>query len=222
MSVSLARPTDSRIAPTDEIIDLARRARMFILTDDEDRENEGDLVISAQFITPEAINFMAHFGCGLICLPMAGALIDRLNLPPMTAHNGSRFGTPFTVSIEAKIGITTGISAADRAHTIQTAVDPHKGAEDIVSPGHVFPLKADPDGVLARQGQTEGSVDIMRLAGLAPAAVLCEIMKEDGTMARMPDLEIFARRHDMKIGTIADLVDYRRRTETSCACACSK
>jgi 3,4-dihydroxy 2-butanone 4-phosphate synthase/GTP cyclohydrolase II len=209
-------PNDSfPIASVDEIIMEAKAGRMFILTDDEDRENEGDLIVAAQFATPEAINFMAHFGCGLICLPMAPELVERLRLPMMTENNGSRFGTPFTLSIEAREGVTTGISAADRAHTIRTAVDPRKSAKDIVSPGHVFPLKAHPNGVLARRGQTEGSVDIMRLSGLTPAAVLCEIMKDDGTMARMPDIVSFARAHDMKIGTIADLADYRRGLETS-------
>jgi 3,4-dihydroxy 2-butanone 4-phosphate synthase / GTP cyclohydrolase II len=203
------------IAPIDEIIDEARRGRMFILTDAEDRENEGDLVFPAQFTTPETINFMAHFGCGLICLAMAPELIERLKLPMMTQNNGARFQTAFTISIEAREGVTTGISAADRAHTIKTAVDPRKSAEDIVSPGHMFPLKANPNGVLVRRGQTEGSVDIMRLAGLTPAAVICEVMKDDGTMARMADLVSFAHAHDMKIATIADLVAYRQDIETT-------
>ncbi len=202
------------IASTDEIIAEAKRGRMFILADDEDRENEGDLVIPAQFATPEAINFMARFGRGLICLAMAPEQIERLKLPMMTAHNGTRFQTAFTVSIEAREGVTTGISAADRAHTIQTAIAADKGAEDIVCPGHVFPLKANPKGVLGRMGQTEGSVDISRLAGLTAAAVICEIMNDDGTMARMPDLAQFAQIHGMKIGTIADLVEYRRESET--------
>jgi 3,4-dihydroxy 2-butanone 4-phosphate synthase / GTP cyclohydrolase II len=202
------------IAPTDEIIEEARRGRMFILTDAEDRENEGDLVFPAQFTTPEAVNFMAHFGCGLICLAMAPELIERLKLPMMTNNNKARFQTAFTVSIEAREGVTTGISAFDRAHTILTAVDPRRSAEDLVSPGHIFPLKANPNGVLARKGQTEGSVDIMRLAGLTPAAVICEVMKDDGTMARMANLVSFAHKHGMKIGTIADLVDYRRALDS--------
>ncbi|MFA4994577.1 MAG: 3,4-dihydroxy-2-butanone-4-phosphate synthase [Bdellovibrionales bacterium] len=188
---------------------------MFILTDDEDRENEGDLVIAADFATPEVINFMAHFGCGLVCLAMAPDLVDRLNLPMMTNNNGARFQTAFTVSIEAREGVTTGISAFDRAHTIKTAIDPRKGPKDIVSPGHVFPLKANPDGVLGRRGQTEGSVDVMRLAGLTPAAVICEVMKDDGTMARMQDLVSFAAIHDMKIGTISDLAVYRQALKTA-------
>jgi 3,4-dihydroxy 2-butanone 4-phosphate synthase/GTP cyclohydrolase II len=214
MTLNSAQNDRFPIAPVEEIIEEAKAARLFILTDDEDRENEGDLIIAAQFATPEAINFMAHFGCGLVCLPMAPELIDRLNLPLMTQKNEARFHTPFTVSIEAREGVSTGISAADRAHTIRTAVDPSKSAKDIVSPGHIFPLRANPNGVLARRGQTEGSVDIMRLAGLIPAAVLCEIMKEDGTMARMPDLAKFARAHNMKIGTIADLAVYRQKVES--------
>jgi len=198
------------IASVDEIIAEAKAGRMFILTDDEDRENEGDLVVAADFATPETINFMAHFGCGLICLAMAPELIDRLHLPLMTKNNEARFQTAFTVSIEAREGVTTGISAFDRAYTIKTAIDPHKGPKDIVSPGHVFPLRANPEGVLARAGQTEGSVDYMRLAGLTPAAVICEVMKDDGTMARMRDLVSFAAVHDMKIGTISDLAAYRQ------------
>ena len=206
----VAYPNSNCVASVEEIIEEARCGRMFILTDDEDRENEGDLVIPAQFVTPEAVNFMARFGRGLICLAMDPELVDRLKLPMMTPDNGSKFHTPFTVSIEAKEGVTTGISAADRAHTILTAVSMDKCAEDIVSPGHIFPLRARQNGVLERLGQTEGSVDIARLAGLTPAAVICEIMNDDGTMARMPDLEVFASTHGMKIGTIADLVKYRR------------
>jgi len=213
MSLSLAQNDSFPLASVDEIVAEARQGRMFILTDDEDRENEGDLVLPAQFATTEAVNFMAHFGCGLICLALATELVERLQLPMMTQNNGARFQTPFTISIEAREGVTTGISAADRALTIRTAIDPHKGAKDIVSPGHVFPLKANPNGVLARRGQTEGSVDIMRLAGLTPAAVICEIMKDDGTMARMPDLVQYARLHAIKIGTIADLAAYRQRAE---------
>lgn len=213
MIADLAPKKPTPRASIDEIIEEARRGRMFILADDEDRENEGDLVIPAQFANAEAVNFMAHFGCGLICLALAPELVDRLGLPMMTPHNGARFQTAFTVSIEAKEGVTTGISAADRAHTIRTAIDPQKGPEDIVSPGHIFPLKAKPRGVLERGGQTEGSVDIARLAGLLPAAVICEIMNEDGTMARMPQLQAFANRHGMKIGTIADLAAWRRAKE---------
>ncbi|MDE2029426.1 MAG: 3,4-dihydroxy-2-butanone-4-phosphate synthase [Alphaproteobacteria bacterium] len=205
---------ESLISPPEEIIAEAQRGRMFILADDEDRENEGDLVIPAQFVTPEAINFMARYGRGLICLAMEGRQIERLGLPMMSQNNGTRFQTAFTVSIEAREGVTTGISAADRAHTIQTAIAPDKGPQDIVTPGHVFPLMARPGGVLERAGQTEGSVDIARLAGLIPASVICEIMNEDGTMARLPDLAEVARQHNLKIGTVADLIAYRRRTET--------
>ena len=177
---------------------------MIILVDDEDRENEGDLTIAAEFVTPEAINFMATYGRGLICLPMSSEMADRLNLPLMTKRNGSRFGTNFTVSIEAREGVTTGISAADRARTIQAAVADDAKAEDLVTPGHIFPLRAHPGGVLMRAGQTEGSVDLARLAGIKHAAVICEIMRDDGEMARMPDLEIFAEKHGLHIATIKD------------------
>jgi 3,4-dihydroxy 2-butanone 4-phosphate synthase/GTP cyclohydrolase II len=214
MSVRLAYDDQRFISSPDEIIAEAQRGRMFILADDEDRENEGDLVIPAQFATPEAINFMARHGRGLICLAMEKKQIERLGLPMMSQHNGTRFQTAFTVSIEAREGVTTGISAADRAHTIQTAISPDKGPQDIVTPGHVFPLVAKPGGVLERAGQTEGSVDLARLAGLTPASVICEIMNEDGSMARMPDLIAFAQLHGLKIGTVADLIAYRRRTET--------
>lgn len=200
------------IASVDEIVAEARQGRMFVLSDDEDRENEGDLVLAAEFATPEAINFMVHHACGLVCLAMAPELVDRLKLPMMTQKNGARFQTAFTVSIEAREGVTTGISAADRAHTIRTAVDPTKTGDDLVVPGHIFPLRANPKGVLARRGQTEGSVDIMRLAGLTPAAVICEVMNADGTMSRMRDLTVFAEKHAMKIGTVADLARYRQRT----------
>jgi 3,4-dihydroxy 2-butanone 4-phosphate synthase/GTP cyclohydrolase II len=213
--MNIAQDNSFPIASVDEIVAEAKAGRMFILTDDEDRENEGDLVLPAQFATPEAINFMAHFGCGLICLAMAPELVERLGLPMMTPNNGARFQTAFTVSIEAREGVTTGISAADRAQTILTAIDPEKGSGDIVSPGHVFPLKANPNGVLARRGQTEGSVDIARMAGLTPAAVICEVMNDDGTMARMKDLARFARVHGMKIGTIADLAKSRQRLEAA-------
>ena len=201
------------ISPTEEIIEEARNGRMFILVDAEDRENEGDLVIPAQFATPDAINFMAKFGRGLICLSLTKERAQDLHLPLMTRGDraGQRTGTAFTVSIEAKDGVTTGISAADRARTIAVAIDPTKGADDIVTPGHVFPLVARPGGSLVRAGHTEASIDIARLAGCLPAAVICEIMNDDGTMARLPDLVAFAQLHGMKIGTIADLIAYRRR-----------
>ena len=202
------------ISSIQEAIDDIRSGKMIILVDDEDRENEGDLCLAAQFVTPEAINFMARHGRGLICLTMNEELAEKLNLRPMVQENKARFGTAFTVSIEARDGVTTGISAADRATTIQAAVNPEANADDLVSPGHVFPIIARKGGVLVRTGQTEGSVDICRLAGLAPAGVICEIMKDDGTMARMPDLEIFALAHDLKIVTIADLIDYRMQNES--------
>ncbi len=198
------------ISPSDEIIEEARNGRMYILVDAEDRENEGDLIIPAQFATPEQVNFMARYGRGLICLALTDARTRDLGLPPMAARNQTRHSTAFTVSIEAKEGITTGISAHDRAHTIAVAIDPTKGGDDIVSPGHVFPLSAREGGVLVRAGHTEASVDIARLAGLIPAAVICEIMNDDGTMARLPDLVGFAQLHGLKIGTISDLIAYRR------------
>ena len=176
------------LCSVEEAVADIRQGKMVILVDDEDRENEGDLTMAAEHVTPEAINFMARFGRGLICLPMAPELTDRLQLPLMTQRNGSRFGTNFTISIEAREGISTGISAADRAATIKAAVADNARPEDIVSPGHVFPLRAKAGGVLSRTGQTEGSVDLARLAGLKPAAVICEIMRDDGTMARMPDM----------------------------------
>jgi 3,4-dihydroxy 2-butanone 4-phosphate synthase/GTP cyclohydrolase II len=187
---------------------------MIILVDDEDRENEGDLCIAAHFVSPEAINFMARYGRGLICLTLNEELADKLNLKPMVQDNKARFGTAFTISIEARNGVTTGISAADRATTIMAAVNPEAKPEDLVSPGHVFPIRARRGGVLVRTGQTEGSVDLCRLAGLTPAGVICEVMKDDGTMARMPDLEVFAREHNLKIVTIADLIDYRMQNES--------
>jgi len=202
------------ISSIQEAIDDIRSGKMIILVDDEDRENEGDLCLAAQFVTPEAINFMARYGRGLICLTMNEELAEKLNLRPMVQDNKARFGTAFTISIEARDGVTTGISAADRATTIQAAVNPEANADDLVSPGHVFPIIARKGGVLVRTGQTEGSVDICRLAGLAPTGVICEIMKDDGTMARMPDLEIFALAHDLKIVTIADLIDYRMQNES--------
>jgi 3,4-dihydroxy 2-butanone 4-phosphate synthase/GTP cyclohydrolase II len=187
---------------------------MFILADDESRENEGDLIIPAQACSAEAINFMAKFGRGLICLAMERPLVEKLKLPLMSQSNESQFKTAFTVSIEAREGITTGISAADRARSVAVAIDPKSRAEDIVSPGHIFPLVARDGGVLVRTGHTEAAVDIARMAGMIPAGVICEIMNEDGSMARLPDLVAFAQKHGMKIGTIADLIAYRRRTET--------
>jgi 3,4-dihydroxy 2-butanone 4-phosphate synthase / GTP cyclohydrolase II len=202
------------ISTIQEAIEDIRNGKMVILVDDEDRENEGDLCLAAQFVAPDAINFMARLGRGLICLTINEELAHKLNLQPMVKDNKARFGTAFTVSIEARNGVTTGISAADRATTIQTAVVPSAKAEDLVSPGHVFPIIARKGGVLVRTGQTEGSVDLCRLAGLTPAGVICEIMNQDGTMARMPDLEIFAQEHDLKIVTIADLIDYRMQNES--------
>ena len=199
------------ISPIEEILDEARNGHMFILVDHEDRENEGDLVIPAQWATPDAINFMATHGRGLICLSMTSARIDQLGLPLMSTYNSSRHETAFTLSIEAREGVTTGISAADRARTVQVAIDASKGAADIATPGHVFPLRARDGGVLVRAGHTEAAVDISRLAGLNPSGVICEIMNEDGTMARLPDLVAFAQRHNLKIGTISDLISYRRR-----------
>jgi 3,4-dihydroxy 2-butanone 4-phosphate synthase/GTP cyclohydrolase II len=197
-----------------EAIEDIKNGKMIILVDDEDRENEGDLCMAAQYATPEAINFMARHGRGLICLTMTEDHADKLRLMPMVRDNKSRFGTAFTVSIEARQGVTTGISAADRATTIQAAVADNVKPEDIVSPGHVFPIRARKGGVLVRTGQTEGSVDLARLAGLKPAGVICEVMKDDGTMARMPDLEIFAKEHGLKIVSIADLIDFRMRHES--------
>ncbi|MBI1185976.1 MAG: 3,4-dihydroxy-2-butanone-4-phosphate synthase [Alphaproteobacteria bacterium] len=197
------------ISPVDEIVEEAREGRMFILVDAENRENEGDLIIPAQFATPDKVNFMAKHGRGLICLALTSQRTRALGLEPMSARNGTRMSTAFTVSIEAKEGVTTGISAHDRAHTIAVAIDPTKEAADIVSPGHVFPLEARDGGVLVRAGHTEASVDIARLAGLLPAAVICEIMNDDGTMARLPELVGFAQLHGLKIGTIEDLIAYR-------------
>jgi len=195
------------------IIDEARNGRMYILVDDEDRENEGDLIIPAQMATPAAINFMATHGRGLICLALDKARVDTLGLEPMSRNNKESMQTAFTISIEAKEGVTTGISAADRARTISVAIDATKGADDIVTPGHVFPLAARDGGTLVRAGHTEAAVDISRLAGLNPSGVICEIMNEDGTMARMDDLVKFARKHDLKIGTIRDLIAYRMRND---------
>lgn len=197
------------VCSTETAIEDIRQGKMIILVDDEDRENEGDLTIAAQFVTPEVINFMAKYGRGLICLPMAPDMADALQLPLMTQRNGSRFGTNFTVSIEAREGVTTGISAADRARTIQAAVADDAQPDDLVTPGHIFPLRAHPGGVLMRAGQTEGSVDLAKLAGIKPAAVICEIMRDDGEMARMPDLEVFAEQHGLHIATIKDIIRYR-------------
>ncbi|MCK5295754.1 MAG: bifunctional 3,4-dihydroxy-2-butanone-4-phosphate synthase/GTP cyclohydrolase II [Alphaproteobacteria bacterium] len=198
-----------------EAIEEIRLGKMVILVDEEDRENEGDLIIAADKITPEAINFMAKYGRGLICLALDPEIVDKLELPLMTQRNESSFGTGFTVSIEARHGVTTGISAADRAKTIQVAAAPDAKPSDIVSPGHIFPLRADPAGVLRRAGQTEGSVDLAKLAGLGASAVICEIMRDDGEMARMPDLEEFAEQHDLKIATTKDLIKYRMRHDSS-------
>jgi 3,4-dihydroxy 2-butanone 4-phosphate synthase/GTP cyclohydrolase II len=204
----------SLLSSTEEILEEMRNGRMVILVDAEDRENEGDLVIPAQMATPDAINFMARFGRGLVCLTLIESRAQELRLEAMVRSNRSRTGTAFTASIEAREGISTGISAHDRARTIATAIDPTKGHADIVSPGHVFPLVARDGGVLVRAGHTEASVDLARLAGLYPAAVICEIMNDDGTMARMSDLVPFAARHELKIGTIDDLIAYRLRTES--------
>jgi 3,4-dihydroxy 2-butanone 4-phosphate synthase / GTP cyclohydrolase II len=203
----------SAISPVPEIVAELKAGRIVVLVDEEDRENEGDLVVAADAVTPEIINFMARFGRGLICMPITEARARQLNLSPMTPVNRSVHGTNFTVSIEAADGVTTGISAADRAHTIRVACAPSARADDIVQPGHVFPLVAHAGGVLARAGHTEACCDLALLAGFSPAAVLCEIMKDDGTMARLPDLVIFAREHGLKIGAITDLIHYRSQTE---------
>jgi len=201
------------LSSIEEIIEEARRGGMFILADDENRENEGDFILPAQFVTPQAINFMITHGRGLVCLAMEKERIDHLGLPLMAQRNESRFHTAFTVSIEAREGVTTGISAFERAHTIAVAVDPSKGPQDIVTPGHVFPLVAQAGGVLTRAGHTEAAVDLCRLAGLTPSGVLCEILNEDGTMARLPQLMSLAEKHGLKVGTVADLIAYRRQKE---------
>ena len=218
-----AKPTTAKAAPArarntvratvDEAIEELRAGRSIIITDDEDRENEGDVVIAAQFCTPEVITFFARYAKGLICAPLTEARADALDLPPMTTHNTAPLGTAFTVSVEAASGVTTGISAADRATTVQRLADPKSTASDFTRPGHIFPLRARDGGVLVRAGQTEASVDLCRLAGLEPVAVICEVMKDDGTMARMPDLEKFARKHTLKIITVADLIAYRMAHE---------
>jgi 3,4-dihydroxy 2-butanone 4-phosphate synthase / GTP cyclohydrolase II len=200
-------------ATIEEAIEDVRNGRLVVVVDDPNRENEGDLVIAAQFATPEAINFMATHARGLVCLCLTEERCDQLGLRPMTDHNEARLGTAFTVSIEAREGVTTGISAADRSHTIQVAIDPASRPQDLVQPGHVFPLRARDGGVLRRSGQTEASVDLARLAGLIPAGVVCEIMNDDGTMARVPDLVPYCERHGLKMVTVAELIEYRRRTE---------
>ena len=205
--------SDTPISPIEDIIEDARNGRPYILVDAEDRENEGDVIIPAQMATPEQINFMAKHARGLICLSITADRARQLRLPPMAVDNRAEHSTAFTVSIEAKDGVTTGISVHDRARTVAVAIDPTRGADDIVSPGHVFPLVAKDGGVLVRAGHTEAAVDISRLAGLYPSGVICEIMNDDGTMARLPDLVGFAQLHGLKIGTIADLIAYRRRTE---------
>lgn len=202
------------VSSIEEVIEDIKAGKMIILVDDEDRENEGDLYMAAEKVDGAAVNFMATHGRGLICLTLNEALTDKLGLPMMVSNNTCPYGTGFTISIEARTGVTTGISAADRARTILVAVDPETKPKDLVSPGHIFPLRARDGGVLVRAGQTEGSVDLSRLAGLIPAGVICEIMKDDGTMARMTDLEVFAEKHDLKIATIADLVAYRLREDT--------
>lgn len=202
------------ISPVPELVAELAAGRMVILVDEEDRENEGDLVLAADLVTPEAINFMARFGRGLICLTLTRERCERLQLPPMASRNGTKHGTAFTVSIEAATGVTTGISAADRARTVKAAVAKEARSSDLVQPGHIFPLQAQDGGVLMRAGHTEAGCDLAAMAGLTPAAVICEIMKDDGTMARLPDLEVFAREHGLKIGTIADLIHHRSHNET--------
>ncbi len=209
----LTRSLAQYLSSTEELIEEARSGRMFILVDDEDRENEGDLVVPAQFATPDAVNFMARHARGLICLALTSQRVRELGLPPMSQQNSSRHQTAFTVSIEAREGVTTGISAHDRARTIAVAINPASGPDDLATPGHVFPLVAREGGTLVRAGHTEAAVDIARLAGLTPAAAICEIMNDDGTMARLPELVAFAQRFGLKLGSIADLIAYRRRTE---------
>jgi len=218
--VSVAENTldTSFLSPVEEVIEDARNGRMFIIVDAEERENEGDLVIPAQMATPDAINFMAKHGRGLICLSLTGERVKELNLDLMARHNESRHQTAFTVSIEAREGISTGISAHDRARTISVAIDPTRGPDDISTPGHVFPLIAREGGVLMRAGHTEAAIDVARLAGFYPAGVICEIMNDDGTMARMPDLIAFAQRHNLKVATIADLIAYRRKHDSIVKC----
>lgn len=208
------------LSSPEELIQDARQGKMIILIDDENRENEGDLILPASYVSTESINFMVTHGRGLVCLALSPDICDRLDLPMMVRRNSSRFKTAFTVSIEASKGITTGISAQDRAKTIEVASDPKSGPNDIAMPGHIFPLKAEKEGVLARQGHTEAAVDIAMLAGLSPASVICEIMNKDGSMARLPDLLEFSKQHNINIGTIADLVQYRleQKEETLVSC----
>ncbi len=205
--------TTNLFSSIEEAVSAIKARKMIILVDDENRENEGDLVIAAEYVTPEIINFMSRFGRGLVCLSMAENLIAKLDLPMMTASNRSPYGTAFTVSIEAATGVSTGISAQDRAHTVKVAIDPSSGPQDVISPGHIFPLKARQLGVLERKGHTEGSIDLVRLAGLTPAAVMCEIINDDGTMSRREQLLAFSKEHDIPIVSIADLIDYRIKTE---------
>jgi 3,4-dihydroxy 2-butanone 4-phosphate synthase/GTP cyclohydrolase II len=202
------------ISPVEDIVADMRAGRMVILVDEEDRENEGDLVLAADHVTADAINFMARFGRGLICLTLTRERCERLQLQPMTVRNGDKKGTAFTVSIEAAEGVTTGISAADRARTVEAAVAKNATANDLVQPGHIFPLQAVEGGVLMRAGHTEAGCDLAAMAGCSPASVICEIMKDDGTMARLPDLQLFAAEHGLKIGTIADLIEHRSRVES--------
>ncbi len=213
-AVPSTTPFPVTISPVHEIVADMRAGRMVILVDEEDRENEGDLVLAADHVTPEAINFMARFGRGLICLTLTRERCERLQLPPMVTRNGGKYSTAFTVSIEAAEGVTTGISAADRARTVQAAVASNATAHDLVQPGHIFPLQAVDGGALMRAGHTEAGCDLAQMAGCSPASVICEIMNEDGTMARLPDLQLFAAEHGLKIGTIADLIEHRSRTES--------
>ena len=206
--------TPVAISPVEDIVADMRAGRMVILVDEEDRENEGDLILASDHVTPEAINFMARHARGLICLTLSREMCERLKLPPMVARNNAQHATAFTVSIEAAEGVTTGISAADRSRTVQAAVAPNATAQDLVQPGHIFPLQAVDGGVLMRAGHTEAGCDLATMAGCSPSSVICEVMNEDGTMARLPDLQIFAAQHNLKIGTIADLIEYRSRTES--------
>ena len=223
---AVAEPETSPFSPVEEALDDVRQGKFVVVVDDPDRENEGDLVIAAQFATPEAINFMATHARGLICLSLTEERADELGLRPMTDHNEAPLGTAFTVSIEAREGVTTGISAADRSRTIQVAINPQSRPGDLVQPGHVFPLRAKPGGVLERIGQTEAAVDLARLAGLTPSGVVCEIMNDDGTMARVPDLTRFCAQHELRMITVAELVEYRRRhellVERTARCACRR
>jgi 3,4-dihydroxy 2-butanone 4-phosphate synthase/GTP cyclohydrolase II len=213
MSDIVTRTLSDYLSSAEELIEEARNGRMFVLADDEDRENEGDLIIPAQFATPAAVNFMARHARGLICLALTQHRVEQLGLPLMSQSNGTRHSTAFTISVEARDGVTTGISAHDRAHTIAVAINPEASRHEIVTPGHVFPLMAREGGSLVRAGHTEAAVDIARLAGLNPAGVICEIMNDDGSMARLPELVAFAQHHNLKLGTVADLIAYRRRTE---------